>query len=403
MHGIALSDLGRKEEEPTTLQPVDIVVKLPTTNVDDSLDIAHKLVIAVGAIASLFYLITIGNKALITFTYNGASCAMGFLKFCVDGDCHSICPSETDSGWKATYTFLCLALIFSLWVLGMSLFNCKRGEVVFHNELTLGCVLSSVCALLAVICVSVSEFVDESFANFSDTAYQTAWGFLLVGGLITFIMAAVMVCKKPAKPNRTSHHLIVLFFCALSGMALWCATFGFGDCGPTTNDETGSSSSSVITWHTLFDPILDRLANNGESSCPAYSNGASVETGCDCNAGYIGSITSTVEVPFFTGECLAISCPEHSQGTIVAAGCTCDDGYEGSIVASTYNPFYTGNCDALSCGALTVANSDMADGSTTGVFGDLVTVTCDNVNATTFEVSCDYTAPTASWTIGQSC
>ena len=37
--------------------------------------------------------------------------------------------------------------------------------------------------------------------------------------------------------------------------------------------------------------------------CPANSNGIAVDTGCDCNAGFSGSVSATTASPFYVSTC----------------------------------------------------------------------------------------------------
>jgi len=83
--------------------------------------------------------------------------------------------------------------------------------------------------------------------------------------------------------------------------------------------------------------------------CPANSFGASVSSGCACNAGFSGAVTATMEFPFYSSTCSPVKCPDNSDGLGVSAGCVCNAGFSGSVSASTTAPFYFSSCAAVQC------------------------------------------------------
>ena len=88
--------------------------------------------------------------------------------------------------------------------------------------------------------------------------------------------------------------------------------------------------------------------------CPANSYGPDVLSGCTCNAGFVGTITVTSQVPLiFENNCIQSFCPINSQGVDVPSGCRCLNGYSGNVtkiisIAPTYAS-YTSTCAAVPC------------------------------------------------------
>ena len=85
-------------------------------------------------------------------------------------------------------------------------------------------------------------------------------------------------------------------------------------------------------------------------ACPENSEGDSVPLGCDCKAGFSGSVSATTKAPFYDSTCSDVRCPANSSGTNVASGdCVCDEGWEGEVTASVEAPFYVSTCTPIVC------------------------------------------------------
>jgi len=119
-------------------------------------------------------------------------------------------------------------------------------------------------------------------------------------------------------------------------------------------------------WLLLLSPglLASNASNASEGACPENSTGANVTSGCSCDAGFEGAITSSASEPYYTGACVEVAevaCPTNSVGTSVASGCSCDAGYAGYISSSSSPPYYTGACVDVACPENSTGNN-LADG-----------------------------------------
>lgn len=134
--------------------------------------------------------------------------------------------------------------------------------------------------------------------------------------------------------------------------------------------EKMSSGCSATSWELRLATLSQYAVN-----CPANTNGPAVSVGCECNAGYSGSVSTSTLSPFYestcadctlteddcltcTGyglwngsTCVAAPCPSNSYGVDVAAGCTCNSGYSGSVTVISTAPFYVSTCTGVACPA----------------------------------------------------
>ena len=44
------------------------------------------------------------------------------------------------------------------------------------------------------------------------------------------------------------------------------------------------------------------------------------------------------------GDVADVACPDNSSGASVVTGCTCDAGFSGSVTATTASPFFSSTC-----------------------------------------------------------
>jgi len=106
-----------------------------------------------------------------------------------------------------------------------------------------------------------------------------------------------------------------------------------------------------------IDPAQPFISTCEPVSCPAFTSGLTVAntvvTGCRCNAGYTGNISTSNVPPFYVSTCVAVFCPQSNTfGSSVPMGCTCNAGYMGAVTATSIAPdFYQNTCLPAPCPA----------------------------------------------------
>lgn len=89
----------------------------------------------------------------------------------------------------------------------------------------------------------------------------------------------------------------------------------------------------------------DSLCYRKATPCPPFSVGYNFETGCECAAGFMGTISALEERPWVRGNCTRAPCPVNSQLVGGDMGvCICDEGYSGTIQNAYSAPHYSGEC-----------------------------------------------------------
>mmetsp|Transcript_35509 Transcript_35509/g.64404 ORF Transcript_35509/g.64404 Transcript_35509/m.64404 type:complete len:932 (-) Transcript_35509:105-2900(-) len=132
-------------------------------------------------------------------------------------------------------------------------------------------------------------------------------------------------------------------------------------------------------------------------SCPENSTGVNVVKGCNCLAGYYGTVFRSASDPYWSGGCIGAPCPGNSTGIDVPTNCTCDPGFEGEVIPSTLGPgYYTGGCTEITMTQTTSSQTATMTSTLSSTRSSATTTLTTRTASTSCTVSTTRSSSTAS-------